>query len=66
MKGKKCINHLCDVDMSYFEHMKFALSVSTCLLSASVLCTVHAFIPFILTDAASKRVDYIHSTLKSR
>ena len=60
------MSHLREVNMGYVDHMLFALSVSLKLFIAGSLCVVHAFLPFIFTDSASKRIKLLSRTLESR
>ena len=67
MKNQRIrISHLEEVEMGYFEHMKFALGVTGGLLSAAALCGIHAFIPFIFTDSASKRIKSLSRIIDTR
>ena len=68
MKQKSVRNylasHLEDNGMGYIEHMIFAIKISWIFLSASILLGIHALLPFILVDCASKRIKKINSLLE--
>ena len=50
-------------DMTYFEHMRFALSLSVGFLIIGVLSIVHAIFPFLFKDYASSFAEEVHHTL---
>jgi hypothetical protein len=50
---KKWIQHLRQNDMSYIDHMIFALYYSTICLMASICLFVHAFLPCFLQNTGS-------------
>lgn len=45
--------HLKDSQVTYIEHLKFALYASFQLLYASVASFIHAFIPFVFKGSAA-------------
>jgi len=49
--------------MTYFEHMRFALSLSVGFLVIGVLSVVHAIFPFLFKDYASSFAEEVHHTL---
>ena len=43
-------DHLKEVDMTYWQHMRFAASIALQLLVGSTLFLVHGFVPFVQFD----------------
>ena len=39
------MTHLEDVNMSYFEHMKFSASLSKLFIEGAIKALIHAFLP---------------------
>ncbi len=58
-------NHLDQVDMTYFQHMKFAHRISIQLAKASLSLLVHGFLPFLLVEAGSHAVKKADNQLSS-
>ncbi|MCY4265532.1 MAG: DUF6356 family protein [Gammaproteobacteria bacterium] len=55
--------HLQEVDESYLQHMWHALSFAGNLALASVVCTVHAFFPFLLEKQGSSIVHRMYERM---
>lgn len=55
--------HLDQVEESYLQHMKHALSFALNLGMASVVCLVHAFIPFLFEKQGSDLVRKLHDRM---
>ena len=51
------MNHLHTTDMNYIQHMVRALKMSARMLLGSMLTLIHAFLPWILVDAATSALD---------
>jgi len=51
------MNHLHTTDMNYLQHMVRALKMSARMLLGSALTLVHAFLPWILVNAATSALD---------
>ena len=51
------MNHLHTTDMNYRQHMVRALKMSARMLLGSMLTLVHAFLPWILINAATSALD---------
>jgi hypothetical protein len=51
------MNHLHTTDMNYLQHMVRALKMSARMLLGSALTLVHAFLPWILANAATSALD---------
>jgi len=56
-------DHPSSVDETYTEHMGSAWHFSCQLFIGAVLCSVHAILPFLLQDAASRRVKRLHEEM---
>ena len=50
-------NHLQEVNLSYFSHLKFTLGEIVRLLGMSVVMLVHGLIPWVWYDRFSAYVD---------
>lgn len=48
--------HLKDCNMSYFQHMKRALTISISMWYGAICCFVHAFVPCIFVATATNMV----------
>jgi|GEM_PF-577872 len=55
--------HLHDVDESYFQHMRHALSFTAALFWAALCCLVHALIPFVCEQRGSQLVSRLHDRM---
>jgi len=60
---KIIIPHLRDNNISYFKHMRRALSWSSRLAAANAALSIHAFLPFVFTKIASKTISEIHKEM---
>lgn len=58
--------HLEEVSESYFEHLGAALRFSASLALASAACALHALIPGICTNTASRSIADLHLRLSKR
>ena len=58
-------NHLDDIELSYFEHMKRSLQFSLWALSMSVICLVHSALPWLFTETFSNSVLRLASKLEN-
>ncbi len=45
-----CMNHLDDVEMTYFEHLYYSSKLSFINIVGGLLGIVHGFCPYILTN----------------
>ena len=57
--------HLRENDISYFTHMRRAISISLRLLFAAITCAIHAIFPFVFTSWVSTTVKDIAKEIKS-
>ena len=60
---KRLSAHLEQVDESYMQHMKHALSFAFNLGLASIVCLVHAFLPFLFEKQGSDLVRKLHNRM---
>lgn len=60
---KRLNAHLEQVDESYMQHMKHALSFAFNLGLASIVCLVHAFLPFLFEKQGSDLVRKLHDRM---
>lgn len=58
--------HLEGVGESYFEHMRFASGVGWRMVAAGIACMLHALLPAIFTDKASRTIDGLHLVIHDR
>ena len=59
------MNHLYDLDMSWFQHAKVAWKLSLRLLLLTLAAFFHGLFPFMLTKTASKGVKKLSEELSS-
>jgi hypothetical protein len=59
-------DHLNEVQESYFEHLRAALTISGLLAKAGIACALHAIVPGLCTRTASRCVARISSDLNQR
>lgn len=58
--------HLKDVNMTYFEHMKFSLFLSFTFLKASFGAFVHAIYPDILVTSSTDTLELLNIEMKKK
>jgi rhamnose utilization protein RhaD (predicted bifunctional aldolase and dehydrogenase) len=58
--------HLKENDMSYFQHLKFALFLSVKTSGCAIASLIHAFLPFILVDHTSKTINKLNAIFVER
>ena len=61
--GKGTMNHLYDVQMSWWRHAKFAWWLSWKLFLLSLSALAHGMLPFIFTSTASSGIKKLHDHL---
>lgn len=49
----RCFKHLDDVNMTYIEHLEFALSLCSTMINGSVKTFFHALLPNIYVTSAT-------------
>ncbi len=55
--------HLDDVDETYFQHMRFALSFAGQMLIGAIACAIHAVAPFLFVSTGSQRIKFLHERM---
>ena len=55
--------HLDDVDETYFQHMRFALSFAGHMLIGAIACAIHAVAPFLFVSTGSQRIKFLHERM---
>lgn len=60
------MGHLRDIDESYSDHLKFAGKLGFMLLKAGFAVLVHAVVPSLFVNTASKTIKEINFLLESR
>jgi hypothetical protein len=58
--------HLSQAGESYLEHMRFASAVGSMLVAAGVACLIHAIVPGICRDTASRTIRCLDGLIKDR
>ena len=59
-------NHLNKVKESYVVHLVYAVRLAVGLLFLSCICVMHAFVPVIFVNTASKQIEDLNIRLKER
>jgi hypothetical protein len=59
-------DHLVQVGESYFQHMRFAATVGRLLVGAGIACLLHAILPGLFTDKASRTIRHLAAVLDRR
>lgn len=59
------LNHLEEAEETYSQHLHRALIMSFNLFIMTLVCLIHALLPFIFTTYVSRRVMEINSSLDS-
>lgn len=58
--------HLEAVEESYFDHMRFAGGVGWRMAAAGIACMIHALVPALFTDRASRTIEGLHMVINDR
>lgn len=58
--------HLASAGESYFQHMRFAAAVGSMLIAAGLACLLHAIIPGICRDTASRTLACLQQVIADR
>jgi hypothetical protein len=70
MEKKKNFNpftrHPNDVEMTYFQHMRFALMLARRNFLSSLASIIHAVFPFMFTTYASRTIAELHEIFEKR
>ena len=59
-------NHLAGAGEGYFQHMSFAATVARLLISAGLACLLHALVPGLFTDKASRTIRHLAAVIEKR
>jgi hypothetical protein len=59
-------SHLAGAGESYFQHMRFAAAVGSMLIAAGLACLLHALIPGVCRDTASRTITCLQQVLADR
>jgi hypothetical protein len=57
------MGHLEDINKTWYQHFKFAMSLSITLAKLSICSFIHAFFPDILVTSVSDGVNELKETL---
>ena len=57
------MNHLYDAEMTWFQHARFAWSMSLKLFLLSLTAAVHGLLPFTFMSTTSKGIKEMYSEL---
>ena len=63
MWKKLFLEHPQTVGETYPEHFSVAMTFSLRLAAASLMCAVHAFLPFLFTKTGSKMITELHEDM---
>lgn len=58
--------HLKDVNMTYFDHMKFSLFLSFTFLKATFGAFIHAIYPDILVTSSTDTLEFLNIEMKKK
>lgn len=58
--------HLAQASETYWQHMRFAGTVGAMLVAAGLACCLHAFIPGVCRDTASRTIESLHHLIRDR
>jgi len=60
---KSFVDHPSSVGESYLEHLVQALGFGLRMIAAGCACIVHAFLPFLFVNTASRQVTLLYSRM---
>ncbi len=63
---QSCREHHAEVDETYFQHMRFAMTMSFRLSKAASAALVHAVVPALCETTASREVSAMHDEITRR
>lgn len=61
--GSRLNRHLNEVEETYFEHLRHALSFALAMLWGAACCVVHAFLPFLCEKSGSRIISKLHERM---
>ncbi len=56
-------SHLNNVNESYFQHMRHALSFTAEMFLGAICCLIHGIFPFLFENAGSQIVNKLHDRM---
>jgi len=59
------MNHLYDIEMTWWNHAKFAWKMSLRLFLLSLTALVHGLLPFIFISTVSSGIKKLHDNFKT-
>ncbi|MHC4792484.1 MAG: DUF6356 family protein [Planctomycetota bacterium] len=59
-------DHPHERDLTYFEHLRWALWSGVRMIFSGLACVIHAFLPFLFKNMASNTVVDIYGEIKQR
>jgi len=62
-EGTWIMNHLYDIEMTWWNHAKFAWKMSLRLFLLSLTAVVHGLLPFTFTSTTSNGIKKLHEEL---
>ncbi|MDA1076226.1 MAG: DUF6356 family protein [Proteobacteria bacterium] len=63
MIGRLFVEHPQSVNETYLQHLATAMGFALKLLSAGVVCTVHAVVPCLFEKTASEAIGELHDRM---
>ena len=60
---KRWSQHLDEVNETYFEHMRNAMSFAGHMLTGAIACAVHAIAPGLFESTGSDRIKFLHERM---
>jgi len=63
MLNRLFTDHPASVGESYFQHMAAALSFTANMALATVVCLIHAFLPFLFVKTGSGIINRLHDRM---
>jgi hypothetical protein len=62
----RCRTHLVEAGETYFEHMRFAVTVGLMLMAAALACIIHGIVPGCCTRTASRTINELTRVFRDR
>ena len=59
-------DHPSEVNLTYWEHLRWALWSGLRMIFSGLACVIHAFLPFLFKDVASNTIMNIHDEIGMR
>lgn len=58
------MSHLEEVNETYWQHFRCAISFSGTMLLLAIICAIHAFIPELFKTTASSKIEQLINRMK--